>query len=68
MLTKFLSFLDQQGCLWRVYGTHGGDIVNDLSDEEPVDYLVSLFLFENTPEGFDFWNDLNTKWLSILHE
>jgi hypothetical protein len=68
MLNKFLSFLDQQGCLWRVCGTYGRDITNALVEEEPVDYLVSLFIFELTPEGFDFWNDLNNKWLNILYE
>lgn len=32
----------------------------------PCNYLVGAFVWRKTPEGFDFWCDLNHEWLYLI--
>ena len=32
----------------------------------PLDFLVYAFDWQNTKEGFDFWCDINKKWLTLI--
>lgn len=40
-----------------------GNINEFLKKTNEYDYLEDAFLWQNTPEGDDFWNMLNEKWL-----
>lgn len=62
----FLQFLTKQGVINRVYDIHGGPILDILKEEDPEDYLLSLFRFELTNEGFSFWIDLQYRWLDEI--
>lgn len=33
---------------------------------EPVDWILMSFDWDNTPEGGEFWEELNSKWYKEL--
>lgn len=39
-----------------------------LDGDEPRDWLLDLFLFEKTKEGFSFWLNIQNRWLDRLEE
>lgn len=60
----FIKFLEGEGIYERVLELCDGRILPVIvAEEDPEDYLLSIFLFENTDEGFDFWIDVHNKWL-----
>lgn len=63
----FIRFLEELGVYDRVLELCDGRILPMIvADEEPEDYLLSIFLFENTDEGFDFWIDVHNRWMDYL--
>ena len=64
----FLRFLTEAGVVGKVYDNCERPILGELDDEEPRDWLLSLFLFEGTREGAAFWCSIQDKWLNYLEE
>lgn len=64
----FLRFLTEAGVIEKVYDNCERPILGKLDDEEPSDWLLSLFLFERTREGSAFWFSIQDKWLNYLDE
>lgn len=62
----FLDFLTKEGVIGMVYHYCGRPVLAALDSDEPRDWLLDLFLFENTKEGFDFWIRVQEKWLDYL--
>lgn len=64
----FLQFLTKEAVIGRVYDICESPIMALVNNEEPEDYLLGLFLFENTKEGAKFWAGIQDKWLDYLEE
>ena len=64
----FLRFLTEVGVIGKVYDNCEHSILGELDNEEPSDWLLSLFLFEDTREGAAFWFSIQDKWLNYLDE
>ena len=64
----FLRFLTEAGVVGKVYDNCERPILGELDDDEPRDWLLSLFLFEGTREGAAFWCSVQDKWLNYLEE
>lgn len=64
----FLQFLTKEAVIGKVYDICQKPIMALLNNEEPEDYLLSLFLFEKTNEGSVFWGKIQDKWMDYLEE
>lgn len=64
----FLRFLTEVGVIGKVYDNCDRPILGELDDEEPRDWLLSLFLFEKSREGVAFWCSIQERWLDYLDE
>lgn len=64
----FLHFLTKAGAIDKVYDNCQRPILAELDDEEPRDWLLSLFLFEGSKEGSRYWCEIQDKWLDYLEE
>lgn len=64
----FLQFLTKNKVISNVYDNCDRPIMDELNDEEPADYLLSLFLFHQTKEGLEFWLSIQDLWLNYLEE
>ena len=77
-IKKFKEFLDKNGVLDKYihnflnnsnigfYGRKTDKIAKVLDRMFFLDYIAYVFLWENTDEGFDFWNSLNKKWRNYI--
>lgn len=58
--------------IWKLPSIAVGDEMdhkNDLNilfEWDPDDWLNAAFDWENSPEGFGFWDILNDRWIDIL--
>lgn len=66
----FIEFLEERGLYDRIMEICKDEnklpLFASLQDEDPEDYLLSVFLFEKTKEGFDYWIKIQYEWLSYL--
>lgn len=63
----FIKFLEEQGVYDRVLELCDGRLLPMIvAEEELQDYLLCIFLFENTDEGFDFWIGVHGRWMDYL--
>jgi hypothetical protein len=72
MKEKFLEFLVENGA-YDSYMYHYAKQVRNVSFDEwyeglrdKSDVLWSAFIWGDTPEGHDYWKDLNKKFLSLI--
>lgn len=56
-LEQFKSNSTAQGCNWKYLMIH-----------RPGSLISKSFLFTCTPEGFDFWYNINQKWLRLMKD
>lgn len=63
----FTQFLAENGLTEAFYNNcNGAKVRTLLKNEDPCDFLCSIFLFENTPEGFWKWWGYHEMWWSFL--
>lgn len=72
MMKKFIKFLKDEKVYYRFRSYLTFDILNDdleecLANINPEEYL-SAFDWNDTDEGWNFWNLLNYKWCKCLEE
>ena len=67
-VSLFMDFLTREGVAEAVYFYCGCPIMAKLDGDEPRDWLLDLFLFEKTKEGFSFWLNIQNRWLDRLEE
>lgn len=39
-----------------------------LKYSEPDDFIICSFVWSKTPQGSDYWNEINNKWLDKLEQ
>ena len=39
-----------------------------IEDEKPETFFIHSFKWEQTPEGFEFWCDIDDLWLELLRK
>lgn len=64
MEERFIQFLIDNDSLYNFKRQ-----VSDMSlvaSLEPVDWILMSFDWDNTPEGGEFWEELNSKWYKEL--
>lgn len=68
----FIDFLKENNCLDQyknnVKSFHVNDLIffRNIFNQDPKGYVTSPFLWVGSPEGPDFWKDINQKWKSEL--
>lgn len=72
MKDKFIKFLKEENVYYRFRSYFTFDTLNDnlelyLNETNPEDY-VTIFDWNDTDEGWDFWNALNYKWKKLMNE
>lgn len=60
MLDRFTQFLIDNDCLLN-FKRQVSDM-SFLASVEPVDWILMTFDWDKTPEGGEFWEELNSKW------
>ena len=66
------AFLDIHNCREQYYSNFSENnhqsFIDFLSNEWllEVEYIGSAFLWDQTPEGDDFWSDISMKWKEYL--
>ena len=35
--------------------------------DKPMSFLAESFNWVNTPQGYDFWREINRKWIAIYY-
>jgi len=65
-LDIFYGFLNRAGIedLFEKYDLTDWDIWGE--DQYPYDILENAFLWQDTKEGWQFWNDINISWVKFL--
>lgn len=71
----FLDFLEKEGVrkqykenvknLHLLLGTTADDVVNVMVDEYQK-YIGFGFIWEDSPEGHDFWENISDKWVDYI--
>ena len=64
----FLQFLTKEGVIGRVYDICERPVLGELDNDDPEDYLLALFLFEDTREGARFWCGVQDRWMDYLED
>ena len=65
MEKKFIEFLKDNG----VYEKYMLNLLKDFMEWSDAKIVISsYFVWEDTPEGFAFWSELNRKWYKLLSE
>lgn len=64
---KIVSFINKWPEPYRSQAIANASIdVNELSGwSAPIEVLESLFVWSDTPEGGDYWNDFSKTYLSL---
>lgn len=64
---NFKEFLLRWGLLDKFRKNCGPGVMDDvLENEDPRDFVVSCFRFDDTPEGVDFWELVNVLWINHI--
>lgn len=64
---KFIAFLKKNNCHEQfVKGLMWDNIDQLFAQNQPESYISAAFLWEETPEGLDFWLELDKKWLKFI--
>lgn len=60
MKEHFLNWLSLRGCLDEFRANGGGHVLEDEDDFE--EYINYAFSWVDTPQGHDFWKDIDQAW------
>lgn len=63
-IEQFNKFLEDNGCKDSYYSEMG---YYELEDFDAEDWVDSFFVWDNSPEGHNYWSDLNVSWRNYLH-
>jgi len=62
MRCEFEQFMRQRGA-WDLFIKNlKRDVSIFFNENDPCDYLAAGFVFEDSHEGKDYWNDLQDEW------
>lgn len=67
----FEMFLDENGALYAFtmnFFTEGGDLSEFYEDFPSEDYLSAAFDWNTSPEGYDYWENINNLWRIYEYE
>lgn len=64
MEERFIQFLIDNDSLYNFKRQVPG--MSLVASLEPVDWILMSFDWDNTPEGGEFWEELNSKWYKEL--
>jgi hypothetical protein len=62
MIKEFEQFMKQKGACYLFIKNLKKDINIFFNEYDPCDYLAGAFVFEDSPEDKDYWNDLQDEW------
>lgn len=71
MKEKFIDFLKKENA-FDSYVTNfneriiKGGMLEWLNVEDPEGYIAEAFIWANTYEGWEYWNNLDEQWLKII--
>ena len=73
MIEQFKDFLTKEGCLDKfITNTETLDYTQTLEElaetNNPADYVLDAFCWDDSPEGGEFWEDINAKWENIVDD
>lgn len=73
MIEQFKDFLTKEGCLDKfITNTETLDYTQTLEElaetNNPADYVMDAFSWHDSPEGGEFWEDINAKWENIVDD
>lgn len=73
MIEQFKDFLTKEGCLDKfITNTETLDYTQTLEElaetNNPADYVIDAFGWYDSPEGGEFWEDINAKWENIVDD
>ena len=69
MKDAFFNFLKKHKCKLRWENNYKKfKAEEDLFLRRPDTYIIMSFIWNRTPEGSDYWSELNAKWQKTLQE
>ena len=73
MIEQFKDFLTKEGCLDKfITNTETLNYTKTLEEltetNNPANYVMGAFAWDESPEGGEFWEDINAKWENIVDD